>query len=473
MLFYEPLFLFLFGPAVHLLYLAVEKRRASRIVVLLLASVGFYAWSEPLFVLVVFASVALDLFVARRIGALEEGARERRLWLALGVCGNLAMLVYYKYTGFLAQNLDALLGPIGLHVPIPKIALPIGVSFIVFEKITYLVDVYRKIMAPAHGIRLYALYVFFFPKLLAGPIIKYHDIAGQIEACAPAHVDDFLAGFSRFMLGVVKKLLLADALAGGADLVFAHDAAELGFVEAWAGVIFFTFQIYFDFSGYSDMAIGLARMFGFRLLENFDEPYVATTMTDFWRRWHMSLTSWIREYLYFPLGGNRAGALRTHLNLWLCFLASGLWHGAAWTYVVWGAYNGLFLVLDRLFLARALGRLPAWLANAVTFLTVMIGWTLFRAATLAQAGGMLALMAQPLARAPGETIVPAYYWLAAAIGAAVVLAQRGALSIEGFDWVDLARRHAFVANALLAALFVAALAKGLADPFKPFIYFRF
>ena len=264
------------------------------------------------------------------------------------------------------MNFDALLGALDLGgVSIPKIALPIGVSFIVFEKITYLVDVYRGVTAPARSVSLYALYVFFFPKLLAGPIVKYHDIAGQMEACPPAHVDDFVLGFSRFMLGVIKKVLLADALAGGADLVFAHDPAELGFVEAWAGVIFFTFQIYFDFSGYSDMAIGLARMFGFRLLENFDEPYIATTMTEFWRRWHMSLTGWIREYLYFPLGGNRRGALRTHFNLWLCFLASGLWHGAAWNYIAWGAYNGLFLVLDRLFLARVLGRLRPWEANII------------------------------------------------------------------------------------------------------------
>ena len=238
-------------------------------------------------------------------------------------------------------------------------------------------------------------------------------------------------------------------------------------------MIFFTFQIYFDFSGYSDMAIGLARMFGFRLLENFNEPYISRNITEFWRRWHMSLTSWIREYLYFPLGGNRAGALRTHLNLWLCFLASGIWHGAAWTYIVWGAYNGLFLVLDRLFLLRALGRLPGWLANLVTFVTVMVGWTIFRASTLQQAGGMLSLMSRPFAIAPGDQMVPVYYWLVALIAAAICVAQRAALYVEGFSWPNFARRHALVANSLLALLFVAALAKGLADPFKPFIYFRF
>lgn len=474
MLFYEPLFLFLFAPAVYLLYLLFGAGRGTRALILLAASIVFYGWSEPVFVFVVFASIALDLFVARRIFALPVRAAARARWLALGVVGNLAILVYYKYTGFLALNLDALMRALtlpGIHIP--QIALPIGVSFIVFEKITYLVDVYRGAMAPARGPLLYALYVFFFPKLLAGPIIKYHDIARQLEECPHADMDDFIAGFSRFMLGVVKKLLLADTLASGADLVFAHDAATLGFGDAWLGVLFFTFQIYFDFSGYSDMAIGLARMFGFRLLENFDMPYVAISITEFWRRWHMSLTSWIREYLYFPLGGNRRGEWRTHFNLWICFLASGVWHGAAWTYVVWGAYNGVFLVLDRLFLVDWLKRLPAWLANVLTMLIVMVGWTVFRAASLEQAGAFLSAMARPWAGGSAPVATPPEYLVVAIIAAAIIVAQRAALSFAGFDWADAARRFAFASNSALAALFLAALAKGLADPFKPFIYFRF
>ncbi|MCC3247349.1 MBOAT family protein [Methylocystis sp. WRRC1] len=480
MLFYEPLFLFLFAPAVYLLYLFFDAERGRRALILLLASVVFYGWSEPTFIFVVFASIALDLFVARRIGLSRylEGRGDaadgeaRRRWLALGVVSNLAILVYYKYTGFLALNLDALLRALTMPgVNIPQIALPIGVSFIVFEKITYLVDVYRGVTAPARGPLLYALYVFFFPKLLAGPIIKYHDIARQLEECPHADVDDFVTGFSRFMLGVVKKLLIADTMASGADLIFARDAATLGFVDAWAGVIFFTLQIYFDFSGYSDMAIGLARMFGFRLLENFNMPYIATSITDFWRRWHMSLTSWIREYLYFPLGGNRQGEARTYLNLWVCFLASGVWHGAAWTYVLWGAYNGVFLVLDRLFLVERLRGLPDWLSNIITMLVVMVGWTLFRATSLEQADAFLSLMSRPWT--PSVVAIPPEYVVMAVIATGVCVAQRIALSFEGFDWAGAARRFAFASNSALALLFVAALAKGLADPFKPFIYFRF
>lgn len=472
MLFYEPLFLFLFAPAVYLLYELVGARAALRGAILLCASFAFYAWSEPVFIWVACGSIVIDLVVAKRIARSDNAIGEKKLWLAFGVCANIAALVYYKYAGFIVQNFDALL-PSALALDIPKIALPVGVSFVVFEKITYLVDVFRGVTPPARSLSLYALYVLFFPKLLAGPIIKYHDIAGQFEKPPQGRIDDFTTGFSRFMLGVVKKVLLADALAGGADLVFAHDPAELGFLDAWAGVTFFTFQIYFDFSGYSDMAIGLARMFGFRLLENFNAPYVATTMTEFWRRWHISLTSWIREYLYFPLGGNRAGVWRANFNLWLCFLASGLWHGAAWTYVAWGAYNGVFLAMDRVFLAKALARLPAAFANLATFLVVMVGWAIFRASSLHQAGGLLALMAQPFQASPQEAVFPSYYWIAALVGVAVVLAQRAELSVAGLDWGEVARRNAFAANALLALLFLAAIAKALADPFKPFIYFRF
>ncbi len=197
--------------------------------------------------------------------------------------------------------------------------------------------------------------MFFFPKLLAGPIIKYHEMEDQLRALPAARIDDISTGFVRFMLGAAKKTLIADTLATGADQIFAADPAGIGFAHAWCGVIFFSFQIYFDFSGYSDMAIGIARMLGFRLRENFDMPYIACSITEFWRRWHISLTTWIREYLYIPLGGNRVSPIRVYINLWVCFLASGLWHGAAWTYVAWGAYNGLFLVLDRLFLLRLAG----------------------------------------------------------------------------------------------------------------------
>lgn len=475
MLFYEPLFLFLFAPAVYGLYLLVGGNRGARLAILLAASLFFYAWSEPLFVFVVLGSALADVFIARHIAVLPPEHKSRKLWLALGVSANLGLLVYFKYAGFLVANLDVILRALTMPgLAFASVALPIGVSFIVFEKITFLVDVHRGATAPAQSLSLYAFYVFFFPKLLAGPIVKYHDIAEQLARFRHATSEDFAQGFARFMLGVGKKLLIADTLAGGADLVFLQDASRIGFFDAWAGVLFFTFQIYFDFSGYSDMAIGLARMFGFRLQENFDMPYVAASVSEFWRRWHMSLTSWIRDYLYIPLGGNRRGETRTQVNLWLCFLASGLWHGAAWTYVAWGAYNGLFLVLDRLFLLDWLKRRPVFLANLLTFVVVTIGWTVFRASSLEQAGAFYLAMARPLAGGAEPVAIPAYHFVVLALAAAICVAQRLYLSFgDRLSASLLAQRHAFALNAFLALLFVCAVGKGLADPFKPFIYFRF
>ncbi|GDX38634.1 sugar O-acetyltransferase [Methylocystaceae bacterium] len=474
MLFYEPLFLFLFAPAVYLLYWLLGEGRAQRLFILLLASILFYGWSELVFILVVFASLALDLFVAQKIGSLPIESAHSKSWLVLGVTSNLLILVYYKYAGFLAANIDAALGLFSLSgFSIWKIALPIGVSFIVFEKITYLVDIYRGVSKPAKDYRLYMLYVFFFPKLLAGPIIKYHDIANQLEECRHAGLDDVILGFTRFMLGVIKKILIADTMAQGADIIFSRDPSFLEFGDAWIGVIFFTLQIYFDFSAYSDMAIGLARMLGFRLLENFNMPYIAINLTDFWRRWHMSLTSWIREYLYFPLGGNRGSPARTYLNLWVCFLASGVWHGAAWPFVLWGAYNGIFLILDRLFLIKWLNYLPEWVSNLLTMIIVMIGWSIFRSTNLDQSSHFLSAMTSPFVKTGVSAYIPIDYFFMMGFALLICFFQRLSLTLKDFDWETVSVRFPLVINCLVSVFFVAALAKGFADPFKPFIYFRF
>jgi alginate O-acetyltransferase complex protein AlgI len=475
MLFYEPLFLFVFFPSFYLIYLLGERHEALRRGVILCASVLFYAWSGPLFAPVVLASALADHLIARRIDRLPSRSRQARLLLALGVLLNLGILAHYKYTRFLVENLnDLLLGMAVNPLPVPTIILPIGVSFIVFEKITYLVDIYRRISHPAGRFATYLLYVFFFPKLLAGPIIKYHEMEDQLAAMPAARLDDISVGFLRFMMGVGKKTLIADTLGAGADQIFAADASGIGFSHAWSGVIFFTFQIYFDFSGYSDMAIGIARMLGFRLRENFDMPYIACSITEFWRRWHISLTTWIREYLYIPLGGNRVSPIRVYINLWICFLASGLWHGAAWTYVAWGAYNGLFLVLDRLFLLRLLDRLPRIVANFITFAIVVLGWTIFRAHSWEQVIAFLRAMMQPglPSRVVGLQVTPDM--TVAAMIAAVICAMP---RMPGFHRI----RHAifatpasnFALQLAISLIFVLAVGKAVADPFKPFLYFRF
>ncbi len=472
MLFYEPLFLFLFLPLVLSAFLAVRRHAgAGARRVLLVASLFFYLWSEPRFVPVVLATCLAEFALSRRIAA----GRQPGLCLAAGVLINVGLLGVYKYTGFAVDNLDVLLVRAGLRPwHVGRVALPIGVSFIVFEKITYLVDVARGRSRPAPGFATYLLYVFLFPKLLAGPIIKYHELEAQLTHAGPSRNADLAQGFQRFMLGVVKKTVLADTLATGADMTFAADPALLGFADAWWGVTFFAFQIYIDFSAYSDMAIGLARMLGFRLNENFNKPYIACSVTEFWRRWHISLSTWIREYLYIPLGGNRVAPWRRYANLWLCFLASGLWHGAAWTYVAWGAYNGLFLVLERLFLLRWLDRMPRTAANAITFLVTLAGWTLFRATDLEQAGRFLSVMAQP-----GCCGAPPSLWrttpMLCAVAAAALISFLP--RVPGFDrmasGVMAAPGGRFAVELSVALLFVLALSKVLAEPFKPFLYFRF
>ena len=400
MLFSSPLFLFAFFPAFLAAYFLLPRRFQNT--VLLGASLFFYSWAEPRFVFVVLISALFDYLLGRGIHALPsdresppQRALRRRGLLTLGIVSNLGLLVYFKYANFFLSSVDAAFRTLHLHpFPLLEIALPVGISFIVFEKITYLVDLYRGTGIPARHLTSYLLYVFFFPKLLAGPIIKYHDIAPQLEK-RTVTLDDVVYGMTRFCLGLAKKLLLADALGGVADHIFAMPNHAIGTRNAWLGLICFTLQIFFDFSGYSDMAIGMARVVGFRLMENFNSPYIAANFTEFWRRWHISLSTWIREYLYIPLGGNRISVPRTYLNLWLCFFASGLWHGARWTFVLWGAYQGTFMALDKLFWLNASKRLPHLVNVALCFFFVMLGWVLFRAQRFIAGSGLFRVALSP------------------------------------------------------------------------------
>jgi alginate O-acetyltransferase complex protein AlgI len=470
MLFYEPLFLTLF-PALYALYLLLTGAPAKKWT-LLIASTLFYIWGEPVFVLVLFASTALDYALSFHLG---EGhpARSRKLALATGIAGNLAVLIFYKYADFIATNLNLAVTPLtGASLPLLHIALPIGVSFVVFEKITYLVDTYRGISKPADRFSDYCLFVLFFPKLLAGPILKYHEMRDAIASPPPVGWTDFQIGFLRFARGLGRKLFVADPLGAFATQIFAADPATLSAGYAWLGLACFTLQIYFDFAGYSDMAIGLARMFGIPLKENFNAPYISRSITEFWQRWHISLTTWIRDYLYIPLGGNRASELLTYRNLWICFLLSGLWHGASWNFVLWGAYNGLFLTLDRLFLRKLLDRCGALIATAVTLFIVMIGWAIFRSESPAHLGPFLAALfgASPARTAisiPAEVPFTLLISAAIALFPATKLFDRLNSAYNRYQWLRLATAVALV------VLYVLAIARSVTAPFQPFIYFRF
>ncbi len=380
MVFSSFIFLFLFLPVTLTLYFITPPRFKN--LTLLILSLLFYAWGAPEIVILLIVSCAADYILSRNYAQKLPGSPARFYGCAVAVSINVALLVYYKYTNFFLSQLNALLSSTSAEsLTWTEIALPIGISFFTFHKISYLVDVYRGATSYAKSFGNYLLYVTFFPQLIAGPIIRYHDIADQIER-RDHTLDDFYQGSCRFLLGLGRKVLIADPLGLVADHVFALNQSQLTTGYAWLGILAYSFQIYFDFAGYSDMAIGLARMFGMRFRENFNSPYISQNFTEFWRRWHISLSSWMREYLYIPLGGNKGSKLRTYSNLWIVFLISGLWHGASWNFIIWGIYHGLFLVLDRLFWVDLSKSLPLLLKVGLTYLLVTIGWVPFRADTL-------------------------------------------------------------------------------------------
>ena len=472
MLFNSPFFLFVFLPLALLAALLPNGR--TRLYGLLAISCTFYLWSEPRFFWVALASTFFDLFAVQHMKHAETRPIARA-WLIAAVASNIGVLFYYKYLIFFSAGFNALLNAFGtpMRIPLIQIALPIAVSFIVFEKITYIVDVWRGQAQPETRYLYYLTYVFLFPKLLAGPIIKYHDINQQLHTVHQDHRwRNMRAGLQRFMLGLVKKVILADTLAEIADKIFDLPSQNIGFMSAWLGAIFFGLQIYLDFSSYSDMAIGLARIYGFRLKENFNYPYTSQSFTEFWRRWHISLSSWIREYLYFPLGGNRGGISRMYVNLCTCFLLSGLWHGANWTFVVWGLFHGLFLVLDKAFWIRASRHLPREFNILLTFLLVCISWVFFRSSTLDKALVFVAAMFNPL-RQGVAVYITTNCW--AALSFAVLMS---ALPVFRYYWRLRRTKLAvaftrYAAPSLLLIGSMLAVGKELTVASTPFLYFRF
>jgi alginate O-acetyltransferase complex protein AlgI len=344
----------------------------------LLVSILFYAWGAPNFIYVVLATSLLDFYLVKAIHTTENQNR-KKLFLTTSLVLNLGLLAYFKYANFFIENVNQVL--VGLGVTTfnwTNVALPIGISFFTFQTLTYAIEVYRQDHAPFEKPTQYLLYKLIFPHAIAGPIIRFKSVAQQVVARTETP-DDRLIGLFRFSIGLAKKVLIANVLAKQADLYMGGELSALSFDEAWVGILAYTFQIYFDFSGYSDMAIGLARMMGFRFPENFDSPYSSRSITEFWRRWHITLGAFMRDFLYIPLGGNRVKhKWRLYFNLWLVFLVSGLWHGASWNFVLWGAFHGFFLILDRLFLLKFLEKVGKVPATLFTFFTVAMAWVLFR-----------------------------------------------------------------------------------------------
>lgn len=377
MVFSSITFLFYFLPLFFFFYYLADKRYKNAII--LCGSALFYSWGAPLFIFVILGTTVVDFYVVRWMAA-STGKRLRTVLLCTSLTINLGLLFYFKYSNFFVENINHVLQHFGARpMTWEKLALPIGISFYTFETLTYVVDVYRGIHKPLRNFWDYQLYIILFPKLIAGPIIRYHEFADQIYGHTDNETsENKLRGLYRFFIGLGKKVLIANVMGAAADQIFAMKYGQIGTATAWFGALSYTFQIYFDFSGYSDMAIGLGLMMGFRFPENFNNPYTAVSITDFWRRWHITLGNWMRNYLYIPLGGNRVKSKgRLYFNLWLVFLASGLWHGAAWGFIIWGAYHGFFLIMERLFLGKWLAKLGK-AACIYTFGVVLTGWVFFR-----------------------------------------------------------------------------------------------
>lgn len=383
MLFSSIVFLFAFLPAVLALNFILPAR--ARNSWLLVASLFFYAWGEPRLISVMLASIgfnyAMGLVVER-----THGTRWCKGWVVASVVGNLGLIAYFKYFNFFTESWNGLAAACGLPpLATASVVLPIGISFYTFQALSYVIDVYRGEVPAQRNPFSLGLYVAFFPQLIAGPIVRYSEVAKELKD-RTVTAAAFAQGIERFLIGLSKKVLVANIMALAADAVFSMSPAELTTPLAWGGMLAYALQIYFDFSGYSDMAIGLGRMFGFHFPENFNYPYSATSVTDFWRRWHMSLSSWFRDYLYVPLGGNRCGAIRTYCNLAIVFVFCGLWHGASWVFVLWGALHGAFLIAERLAEKFTSFQPPRWIGQAYTMLAVLFAWVLFRAEGLAHAG---------------------------------------------------------------------------------------
>jgi alginate O-acetyltransferase complex protein AlgI len=475
--FASPLFLFAFLPLALLLYYATPTR--ARNFTLLCLSLLFYAWGELQWVVVMLASVAFNWLGAILVDALTGHSQQRKVLGAI-VALNLAALGYFKYAGFALENVSALLTRLGAQ-PLPPFQqhLPLGISFFTFHAISYVVDVYRGQSRALKNPLDTALYVALFPQLIAGPIIRYHYIEEQLKARGGG-IEDLERGIVRFVIGLAKKVLIANVVARAADQIFALPPEQLSFGVAWLGVVAYALQIYFDFSGYSDMALGLGRMFGFHFPENFAHPYASKSITEFWRRWHISLSSWFRDYVYIPLGGNRGSSARTYSNLVIVFLLCGLWHGASWTFVLWGALHGAFLVLERARLGPRLSALPPAVQHVYTLLVVLVGWVFFRAADLPQALVFLKAMAGGSGLSvPGYPVAlyatPAVL-LAGALGMlfsfplAAPIARTFDTRAPTYLPAWLTRTLAVVATVLLLALSAASLAT---HTYNPFIYFRF
>lgn len=464
MVFSSMVFLCVFLPAAFCLHLLLPGMRAKNFL-LVVASLVFYAYGEPIYVILLVASSAGNYILARLTG---ECPKIRKLTMTLAVVINLGLLVIFKYSGFLVETFNSV---IGAGIPVPQVRMPIGISFFTFQALSYVIDVYRGDASVQKNFGKVLLYISFFPQLIAGPIVKYHDVEAEINNRKQTP-EEIGKGIRRFIAGLSKKVLIANTMGLVADNLFGASATGITGPGAWLGAVSYMLQIYFDFSGYSDMALGLGMMFGFHFHENFDYPYISASIREFWRRWHMSLSGWFKEYLYIPLGGNRRGKFRTVVNKMIVFVCTGIWHGASFNFLFWGIYHGFFLMLEEYipFIGKKGGKLKSFFQHVYALLVVCVGFVFFRADTMKQGcfwiremftdfGWKASAMSLTL-----QQLTPVYLvTLAAALVAAVPVNSM----LKKYKWYE---GFTYVLSLAGFALCVLSLAGGT---YNPFIYFRF
>ncbi len=469
MIFSSIFFLFVFLPLTLLAYFFVPKKAKN--VVLLICSLIFYAWGEPVYVLLMVFSILYNYISGVEIDFYRRRGKTAQLrfifWLAVGV--NLGILGFFKYYGFLLENLNRILPFTIKYTPL---ALPIGISFYTFQTLSYIIDVYRGTVDVQKNLINFGLYITMFPQLIAGPIVRYADIEKQLTDRKVTR-EGFGQGVKFFLKGLAKKVLLANNIGMAYTAISALPADQFSTLAAWIGAIAYTLQIYFDFSGYSDMAIGLGKMFGFTFMMNFDHPYISSSITEFWRRWHISLSTWFREYVYIPLGGNRVGTAKAIRNLFIVWILTGFWHGAAWNFVVWGLYYGVLLVLEKYVLRPVIERLPSAVRHLYALFFIVIGWVIFSAPSLSAAARYIRVMFGGGSAASGSAGVYYLYnyLLVLVIGAVCsgpgVTAEMNRCIVAKERW-----KRVFVTG-VYAAAFVCSIAFLVNATYNPFLYFRF
>ena len=447
MLFSSNVFLFAFLPAVLAVYYVCPRRWRNP--VLLVFSLFFYGWGEPRYLALMVGTIVMDYLCGLWIACQRSRGGTGRSALTVGVVLNLSLLVFFKYGSFL------------FGARFPKLPLPIGISFYVFQSMSYIIDVYRCDAPLQRNLLTFGTYVTLFPQLIAGPIVRYTDVAEMLEHRRES-ASQFASGISRFIVGLSKKVLLANPMGSLWEML----RQSQGTLAAWVGLAAYSLQIYFDFSGYSDMAIGLGRMFGFEFLENFNYPYISASITEFWRRWHISLSTWFKEYVYIPLGGNRKGLPRQIVNIAVVWLLTGLWHGASWNFVLWGGYYALLLIAEKVFLLKLLRKCPRWVGHLYAVFAVMLGWALFYFESLGELAAFLTRLFTGAASAASANVLLGYLpiLLAAAAASTPLLKKLPLKKMAGAEALRIA---------VLAVLLLLCVAALVNQSYNPFIYFRF